>query len=292
MTGQKYVIPMFGGLGNQLFGYAYARYLSLEMENEVVLWRMPQGLGNENHSQNAATAFLHDRELPLLKLTSTLGLRALFSRLVTPLLGTDKSVMGVRYAVLDTEGLSRPTPGNPSEVTILSSYFRTLKFLRALQRRGQMRELRPREISSNLERLEHLARQPRTFLLHLRRGDYLRPSIQAALPSGYYLYALEALGARPTDTLILLSDSPEIVAQEFSGSGYQNILTVGLEVDPLTAAESLWVASCASNLVMSNSTFSWWAATTGNSGKNVVFPGGWNDHIMDKGWTRIAVGLS
>jgi hypothetical protein len=150
-----------------------------------------------------------------------------------------------------------------------------------------MLELRPSKISTTLGRLEKLVEKNKTFLLHLRRGDYLKPSIQGALPIGYYLRGLEALGAKPADTLILLSDSPEIAAKEFSGSGYKNILVVGIDVDPLTAPESLWLASCARNLVMSNSTFSWWAAATGYLGKRVAFPGGWNDYIMEKSWTRI-----
>lgn len=292
MISQKYVIPMFGGLGNQLFGYAYARHLCMNPKNEVLLWRMPQGLGNENHGQNAATAFSHDRAVPLLSLRSTLGLRVLVARLLTPLCNTDRPVLGVRYEVLTTEGLSWSTPRLNHEVTILSSYFRSLKFLRALQKRGQMLELRPSKISPTLRRLEHVAIQTRTFVLHLRRGDYLKKSIQGALPTRYYLSALEALGAKPADTLILLSDSPEIAAKEFSGSGYKNMLIVGLDVDALTAAESLWLASSASNLVMSNSTFSWWAAATGHLGKQVVFPGGWNDYIMDKSWIRIEAALS
>ncbi len=112
--------------------------------------------------------------------------------------------------------------------------------------------------------------------IHMRFGDYLAADTAAQygnLSSDYYRRALLAVsGARPLSSLEvqLFSDEPEKGIQLLAEIGVNNISTLPFE--KFSAAEELIIMSKFKKIVLSNSTFSWWAGYFAAKDALVVAP--------------------
>jgi hypothetical protein len=124
--------------------------------------------------------------------------------------------------------------------------------------------------------LDALAAEPR-ITVHLRRGDYLLPGVAAhhGMVSTEYVVRGLSLLARLTgeQTARVYTDSPDVVAGELDGFD-------GIEiVDParLGNLATIIAMSRGTGFVMSNSSFSWWAAYLMDvrSGAPIVAPRPW-----------------
>jgi hypothetical protein len=101
-----------------------------------------------------------------------------------------------------------------------------------------------------------------TIHAHVRRGDYLlaHNRSQHGLASlSYFVRARQLLGllGNPKDCTIF-TDSPAFVREEFKGCAGFNI--VGEEGDRFDDIVQILAMSQTSSFIMSNSSFSWWAA--------------------------------
>ncbi len=97
--------------------------------------------------------------------------------------------------------------------------------------------------------------------IHLRRGDYLTSLKHYVLPDSYYLKAVEKLDAKK---IIIFSDDPEY-AKRFRDAHWlngQRVYEVWDSIDPI---HDLAAMSFFKNIVMANSTFSFWAAYLSNA---------------------------
>jgi hypothetical protein len=119
---------------------------------------------------------------------------------------------------------------------------------------------------------------------HVRRGDYLdnQNSFIGALSRDYFLDGLTLLRQDPAfenRELWIFSNDVSFVKQEFAGKLNGSVRWI--EPPPhATEAESLVLLGSGGALVMSNSTFSWWAAAIGRP-KRVVAPKKWFRTIDD-----------
>jgi hypothetical protein len=115
------------------------------------------------------------------------------------------------------------------------------------------------------------------FAMHIRRGDYLKSETAAyhGLCSDEYferaLVLVRELHGRDLP-VVIFTDQPDAVSVRLSERA---ALIVG--PDPsMHEAEDLWAMSHASGLVMSNSSFSWWAGyLQDRPGRPVVGPRPW-----------------
>jgi hypothetical protein len=125
----------------------------------------------------------------------------------------------------------------------------------------------------------------------LEKNDFI-----GALAVNYYLDALRLVDRniehqikdRP---IWIFSDEPFLVKQEFAAiSEFESAQFIETpdEADP---AESLFLMSAASSIIISNSTFSWWSAAL-SQGATVVAPAKWfkksedPDSLIPSTWLR------
>jgi hypothetical protein len=107
--------------------------------------------------------------------------------------------------------------------------------------------------------------------IHLRFGDYKAISQKGgnagvALSKDYFRKALDMINIKYA-RIIAVSDEPELIA-EYLGINEVEIYS-GNEI------EDFQILSNADSLIISNSTFSWWAAFLNKSCKQVVAPKQW-----------------
>jgi hypothetical protein len=103
--------------------------------------------------------------------------------------------------------------------------------------------------------------------IHVRRGDYFRyPLHHPVQPMQYYMDAVEKIGC---NKFMVFSDDIEWCQDNFDDSVFT--------INECTSTESDFskMVSC-SNFIISNSSFSWWAAwLSKNENKKVITPNNW-----------------
>jgi serine kinase of HPr protein (carbohydrate metabolism regulator) len=127
--------------------------------------------------------------------------------------------------------------------------------------------------------------------LHVRRGDYALPANRMAgmLSYDYYREALMRTGDH--DSIWIFTDSPKEVENEFSQLKHRfDVIVPPKDSDPV---ESLLLMASTKNIVISNSTFSWWSAMIAGDTASIHAPSKWYEHRADpsklipENWKRI-----
>lgn len=120
-----------------------------------------------------------------------------------------------------------------------------------------------------------------TFVLHVRKADYLLPkniSIFADLGAKFYCDGFERLDRKITN-LIICTDDKEWVTQNLLTSleKYSDGVYFSDDFGCRGWTDDFLLMRFAQNLIMSNSTFSWWAAFLNDN--NVYCPVNWFNDV-------------
>ena len=134
--------------------------------------------------------------------------------------------------------------------------------------------------------------------VHIRYGDYLTSpetkKFHGLTAMSYYVNAVNyLLSIRSFDRVVIYSDDPSKAFSDFTLAFGSNEIPVVLNVRS-GEVEELASMTSSKGLVISNSTFSWWAAWIGTQLHDctVVAPRPWfatpsdaDDNLLPKGWT-------
>jgi hypothetical protein len=134
--------------------------------------------------------------------------------------------------------------------------------------------------------------------IHVRRGDYLFEShireIHGLTTREYYEKGLEIIDAKAVPCIVF-TDSPDEAKQELRG---MSELVFDSRVFSLGDLATLKLMSLASGIVMSNSSFSWWAAYTMshfNPYSTVISPRPWSkaiyfhEELINRRWWSVGL---
>lgn len=274
------IIPLVGGIGNQLFIVSYALFKKITTEEPVRVAIAKIGPWNRTHSQ----AVLEDLALDYpLEVTEDSWLQTLRIKSERFLIRNTPANLPLPFNRLGhmqegeylNQRLSKASHVPPTQVRN-SGYFQTPTALAYLQDLGLMRTLRPAKPSSWYQEKVAEIESDGGVGVHVRRGDFLEASGPGALAVDFYISALrEAAEIRPIKHISVFSDDIEMVKKEFEPwkSSFSFIFVSPPEGS--SSLESLSVLSQYPSLIISNSTFGWWAAATGFSGKHVISPTSW-----------------
>lgn len=134
--------------------------------------------------------------------------------------------------------------------------------------------------------------------VHIRRGDYVADKVTSDFhgicTKDYYMKAIETLSSKvPNCTLVFFSDDCDWVRKHFNDSSFRQII-VDINPGQDSWKDMLLMSSCRHNII-ANSSFSWWGAWLNeNPQKIVIAPKNWfaikeaNDQIeLPEKWIRI-----
>lgn len=293
-----------GGLGNQMFIYAFARALGLRCGEPVTLldrqdWRD----GAPAHTRCALDALHID---PAVNILSEPG----FAKKHLPRQNTAKALM-IKYEqrtgmmardwhdfeagkapLLNALGLHFATDGytpvrrGQSKDFLAWGYFQSAAYFADAD--AQIcAELKSREVSAAPPELDD-ASFP--VCVHLRRGDYQKPenAIFDVCTPAYYAAAVARLAAaRPDAALFVFSDDVDWARA--------NLDTAGLPAVFLprgSAAGDLGLMQRCRGFILSNSTYSWWAQHLAGPERCVYAPDRWyrdtkQTALYEDGWVLI-----
>ena len=281
-----------GGLGNQLFGLAAALYSSKRVMvltgASVVNCRedgQPQifNLRVDDVIKNKEIGFparLIAKKVHNYLLTAGLNSRSgwLFrnSKGIVKFFKCFFAISSRNHSLIVSDSLGYteiPRTGKK----FLIGYFQSYKWLNDKKVENQMKNLF-QDIDERISPLIELAKASKPIVVHVRLGDYKLNPLIGILPQSYFVKALEKVlsDLDPSELCIwVFSDEPSLARERIPPEISSYCRWISEEFD-LSAEETLALMRYGSDYVISNSTFSWWAATlTESSDARVIYPKPW-----------------
>lgn len=263
------VVRINGGLGNQMFQYAFARRLESVHPGEVGLDISSYGIDPAHNGYELARLFeIGIPEAPL-QLTRSLSTSpdGILNRL-------RRKYLTKRSHVIDRQFRYQPELLALSGDCYFDGYWQSEKYFAPLEA-----EIR-RDFSFRLplaaRNLEVLATLPRPIAsVHVRRGDFLKyPNLAICTPA-YYEKAVTAAAADGAKSILVFSDDIEYCRTEIK-LGSLPMRYVDWNRGDESWQDMAMMSGCDIH-VIANSSFSWWGAwLDAKPGKRVIAPKPWN----------------
>jgi Glycosyl transferase family 11 len=239
------IVLLQGGLGNQMFQYAFGRSVSRARNEELLFEKrgdMRDGIARFNYS------------LDVFKTGVTFTTS-----------GNTSSQYKERIFAYDKEVYTAPNGTHFTGYWQTEKYYFEPEIIRA--------ELSLRNVvSDQAQRIaDEISAKPNSVFIHVRRTDYLSPDVgpwMGNLTIDYYKKSMAYVRERISDAaFFVFSDDPEWCRQKFEGC---RILDQGQD------HEDLFLMSQCKHAVIANSSFGWWGAWLGDfPGKTVIAPYRW-----------------
>jgi hypothetical protein len=267
MSAARVRVCVSGGLGNQLFQYAYA--VALAERNDAAIdvdtrFCQRAGPGERYRHGLCALDFFPIRGQVHNPLPVTL-----LNRLRTRI--ADMRAQRVLDRGIQFDASLTPRVGPRWLIKGLMQSYRYFDAPALAARVKQ--ELDP---SAHLARLPDRARAlvsaTDACALHVRRGDYLAHPLLHL--EGFERYLDRALKHFAGANFLVFSDDPAWCRAHFAAIGVRHQI-VADHCPGLDALDDFALMSAAPRIAIANSTFSWWAAWLGRSDKSVVAPARW-----------------
>jgi hypothetical protein len=268
---------LMGGLGNQLFQLAFSLYAYGDTDRLELVPTLKNVRRNRHGFPEIHSLVLPEYVRVLaeefcdsrigLKLMG-LGLRQSMdgrARIVNKSLQVALSISKLRYEHI----FFAPSTGffDPKELHSLASlngsffvgYFQSSRFFEDAQVTSVMRALRPTSMDSSLLKSIREVERTRPMMVHVRLTDYLLNPQFGQLTPKYFQVGIERLqSAGSTKKIWVFSDDPASV-QEFLPREFRSLYyIVDSKFDPVQTMELMKYFSA---FLISNSSFSWWAAS-------------------------------
>ncbi len=290
----RVVVPLTGGLGNQLFQFAAGINIALgqeliletsmgkprlnEDDNPQILdFEIPSGL-LENHFQIRGNFYSKVFGYNLRcginrsKIESNRVIK-LSSKLISAIIFSIK--LQSRFQILLNEGVGFSEVPIPSNNSILVGYFQSYVWPTEPEVRRILCGLRLRKPSDEISKFRQLAISEIPLVVHVRLGDYKTESNFGIPGDSYYDEAITELWETGQYKKIwLFSDEPEAAICKIPQKYRCFVRT--LDAIDNSATQTFEVMRFGKGYVIANSTFSWWAAFLSyENAPTVVAPTPW-----------------
>lgn len=288
------VVRIWEGLGNQLFQYAFARKMQL-LGNEVYLDTTPDYLSDYSYfysKRQYGLDFFHTR-VPQASPELLEKYRFVKQKNKTDKIIYELSRIGLwKYKYIeesnawDYSGEYDRLRGN----YYIKGWFQRPYFFENV-RDVLVKEIRPVNKIKISKPLAALLKAPNTVAVHIRKGDY-KISAHSFLPIQYYQKAMEYTNNNLGNAQYLFFSTDMAWVKEKLG-GREKCFYID-QFGKFEDFEEMMIMSRCANNIISNSTFSWWAAWLNqNPYKIVCAPNGWSgskkvsDCMLPKDWIRV-----
>lgn len=274
------VVRVTGGLGNQMFQYAFARALQLQGKDVYLHWHP-----HKRKSQHMGWALDKCFEEPLSFRVPMLD-RTFSGRVVSFL-------MRKLHRVRQGDDIGYQQHWQTLDKVYLDGYWQSPFYFQQHQQKIR-RDFLFRRVSGkrNLALLAKIQERP-SISVHVRCGDYVgHPELGAVCGAGYYAASLRRIRDQfPGASLLVFSDDLPS-AMKLVGDPEARGVDWNLGDD---AWMDMALMSQCSGHVIANSTFSWWGAWLADGSSMTIAPKNWfspganvvNDDIRPKGWLAV-----
>jgi hypothetical protein len=282
------VVELSGGLGNQLFQIFAG--LSLSQDRDVT-YQIVRGSGEIRNSGILEFDLPLDLSNKISDSTKPITFLFRISRYLLRKNWAFRILAHLMAGVYQSPGVGFDRNLTQSRKNSrVVGYFQTYRYAPAfVSERG----LRLTKHSDALNDLISEVKSLDPIVFHIRGGDYLKIKEEFGVLSGdFYSRALSEITKISSDEEIwVFTNDLELTKSILTGKNF-NVTKILSEQD-LSAAETLVLMSFAQRIVISNSTFSWWAAYSQGNSKTVVAPSKWCRsmeeplNLIPSNWIRV-----
>jgi hypothetical protein len=297
MSNPKFIVRIFGGLGNQLFCYAAARRLALINNAELVLDDV-SGFAYDAVYQRCFQ--LYRFNIPCRKATAVERLEP-FSRLRRALKRKWNQRLPFEHRAYQVqEGVDydpRLLHFKPQGTVYLEGYWQSENYFKDVEAtiRQDLR-INPPTDAANLAMAGRI-RNCTAVAVHVRFFDEPHAAGINNVPGDYYSRAVGAMERlSPAAHYIIFSDQPEAARARIPLPDARITLVAHNNGDESAYAD-LWLMTLCQHFIIANSTFSWWGAwLAAYPGKQVIAPRfevrqgkmGWGfDGLLPDEWIKL-----
>ena len=272
------VVRINGGLGNQMFQYAFGEYLKIINQDDVYCdltdydhHKHHQGFELENVFSGVDVRRLSDQELNKIRVNRDALVPKAVSKLFRVQLRKPAEFCEYPASLV----VQRSKSG---AVIYYDGYWGRKEYIQTAAdaiRKAFVFRYEPE--GKNRELLELIRSRGNTVSVHIRRGDYLQhENLVSVCDREYYRKAIQFfLDRDPETTFIFFSDDIPWVKEQFS-SAIKNAVYVDWNTGTDSCRDMQMMSLCKNNII-ANSTFSWWAAWLNeNPEKQIVSPKMWS----------------
>lgn len=297
------IVRLWGGLGNQLFQYAFAYCRAKAINTDLIL---DLGFFDETNSRinkrftkrNADIMEMNILEANSL-MPTFLRKKVLFlqkkniNRLIRiPCYSSLHIGNGFKY-VKESRYKYNSKYNEKIDNVYYDGYWQSESYFKPF-RKQLIEQFIPKKISNSCLEISKRIESCNSIMLHIRRGDYVRKSFAFSnlylLDEKYYHDSI-AFISKTMDNPVFFVFSDDVDWAKERLSYLKNVFFVS-GGNELTTLEEFYLMTKCKNHIVSNSTFSWWGAWLAESDNKIVLrPSKWfgNRDIFPKEWISIQV---
>ena len=275
----KTIFRLMGGIGNQLFIYHAAKYYE-KLTGFSVAFDLTDIYKNRNNHFGTIRLLNIPREKEITKKS-----HFTFSNQLLQKIPFSKSFLD-ETVVFKEIGFSKELLNVPLGSKV-QGYFQSYLFTKEIEKSLEKQILSLLENSWASHYFKEMEKEKENIIsIHIRRGDYVNLSHSIGLLSeNYYSDALRiSLENFSGNKVWIFSDDIEIAKKLFKKINVFDLLATYIET-PINESPviSLGLMSQSKNLIIANSTFSWWAARLfeDSINKTVFVPNKWFRNMPD-----------
>lgn len=255
----KIITNLNGGLGNQMFQYAFARALAAHFNCPIAL--NTQGL--------SAHAVKRDYSLGIFNLDETThidesnpGYNNIFIRDYRPVFNKD-------YITSTIQALEKLLENNQADKNIvIEGYFQDPKLFSAIVDRLK-EDFKLKKTEYNSREYKAFEKQSTLVVLQVRRGDFIGNAFHQVCTLNYYNDAIKLAVEKFVDPIfVIVSEDPKWCIDNLDLKG----LNYTIKNNSTIAEDYTRMYKC-KNFIISNSSFGWWPAYL--YGEFVICPNKW-----------------
>jgi hypothetical protein len=248
-------IQLRGGIGNQLFQYCAGVYLALSNSFNLIVDDSGVDHGETLRNFNLPGQFKSNEDL-LWKINN----RIFRSQTVIDHSGN------IGFADLD---LRLPQGSR------VKGFFQNFKYVESLKAQGFTFAIEPTSLSLEILNLYKKMKFSQATLIHIRKGDYDKAKDTLGnLSREYYLSALGKIPRSQRGKVFILSDDPLAASESLIGKDVADFEFIPV-FEGVPNSEYLFLFEAASNIIIANSSYSWWGSYLSNGDRRIMAPTPW-----------------
>lgn len=293
------IAKLMGGLGNQMFQYAFARSLAIKHGVEFKL----------------DTTLLYDNTLGEKFTVRSLGLSHFNTKLnIASNTEIENYRKGKLFKILDLFYLNLSLKFNKLYIrepffrfyqkalsapkdSYLDGYWQSEKYFNEIRKELLNDFTVVSELSPETKKLAERIKSEEAVSIHVRRGDYLSITENQAIYSicneGYYFSAMKKIAEINKEVVFyVFSDEPEWFKENINTNYIVHFVTHNTGIN---SYQDLYLMTLCKHNIIANSSFSWWGAWLNqNSKKVVIAPKNWfidkkrdTRDLIPKAWIQL-----
>lgn len=289
------IVNIKGGLGNQMFQYAFACKLKQVHPDESILFDLKDYKGYILNKYELKSVFDIDLQTPsflqLLNMTSPFSSNLLYGKVIRKVF----KILGLRKKEIIEKGNFNYHPEflQINEDAYYDGYWSNVKYFEDIRDILLKDFSFKKELKEKAKQTLGLIKSTNSISIHVRRGDYLLFDIYKGICDiNYYQKAIEYINSRVENPHYFVFSNDLAWCKENLSIYLDNYTFVEDNTGQDNYVDMQLMMNCKHNII-ANSTFSWWGAWLNqNDNKIVVSPEQWlNDknvgRIQPEGWILI-----